>query len=505
MQANYIPDSSTLTLEIAHVLFMDVVAYSQLTMEEQTRIIQLLQRIVRNTAAFDNAQKHRRLLRLPTGDGMALVFFGDAAAPVRCAMQISQALREQTDLKLRMGINTGQVQRVADINAARDVAGGGINVAQRVMDCGDAGHILVSKTAADVLDQAGKWKPALHDLGEAEVKHGVCVHLYNLYTEEAGNPELPQKLRTARTAAATILSRSKRKRLSLEAIGIGVIAAIVAGGFYFRSHHTKPLTEEDTIVLAEFDNKTGDPAFDDALKQALAVQLGQSPFLNILSDQRVSETLRMMGRPANERITADVGGEICQRTGSTAVIGWTITSWGSHYLIDLNAVACSTGDTLAKEQSEAAGKENVLKALSRASSSLRAKLGESLPSVQKFDIPVEATTSSLEALKNYSMGVRKQQEKGDAPSIPFYKRAIELDPNFPMAYDELSVRYYNLGQPSLALKYATKAYQLRDKVTDREKLHISADYFSATGELDKEEQTYELWITSYPRDSIPHG
>ena len=283
-----------------------------------------------------------------------------------------------------------------------------------------------------------------------------------------------------------------------------LIAALVTAGLYYRSHKLKPLSEKDTIVLGDFDNKTGDTVFDDALKQALAVELGQSPFLNVLSDRKVSETLRMMGHPTNERVTGDVGRELCLRTGSKALLGGAISSLGSHYLIDLNAVACGTGDTLAKEQSEASDKENVLKALSRVSSSLRTKLGESLPSVQKFDVPIETTTSSLEALKNYSMGVTIEHEKGEAPSVPFYKRAIELDPNFPMAYAGLAVAYTNLQQPSLALEYATKAYQLRDRVTEREKLNISADYFAATGELDKEAQTYELWKANYPRDSASH-
>jgi len=286
-----------------------------------------------------------------------------------------------------------------------------------------------------------------------------------------------------------------------------VVAALIGGGIYYRSHHTKPLTEKDTVVLADFDNKTGDTVFDDALKQALAVELGQSPFLNVLPDRKVRETLQMMGRPANQRITADVGRELCLRTSSKAVLGGTISGLGSHYLIDLNAVACSTGDTLDKEQSEAASKEDVLKTLSQASSALRTKLGESLPSVQKFNVPVEATTSSLEALKTYSMAVMIGREKGDAPAIPFLKRAVELDPNFPLAYAALSTHYGNLGQPSLALEYATKAYQLRDRVTEREKLRITAVYFGAgaTGELDKWAQTYQLWVANYPRDYLPHG
>jgi Tfp pilus assembly protein PilF len=287
-----------------------------------------------------------------------------------------------------------------------------------------------------------------------------------------------------------------------------LVAALIAGGLYWRSRsatNATPLTEKDTVVLTDFDNKTGDTVFDDALKQALAVELGQSPFLNVLSDRKVGETLRMMGRPANDRVTVDVGRELCMRTGSKALLGGEISSLGSHYLVAVNAVACNSGDTLAKEQVDAASKEDVLKALSRAASSLRVKLGESLPSVQKFDVPIEATTSSLEALKNLSMGVKVAHEKGDAPAIPFLKRAIELDPNFPIAYATLSLSYGNLQQRSLALEYATKAYGLRDRVTEREKLRISSIYFSATGELDKESQTYELWSANYPRDYVPHG
>ena len=310
--------------------------------------------------------------------------------------------------------------------------------------------------------------------------------------------------------AAEVPVAKKRNLWKIVVPSLLVVVAVIAVGLYLRSRSTTPaskaasLTEKDTVVLADFTNTTGDSVFDDALKQALAVELGQSPFLNVLSDRKVSETLRMMGRPANERITMDVGRELCLRTGGKALLGGTISSLGSHYLLDLTAVACSTGDTLAKEQGEATSKEDVLKTLSRTSFSLRTKLGESLPSVQKFDVPVEATTSSLEALKNFSMGVTVGNEKGDAPSIPFYKRAIELDPNFALAYSALSVRYRNLQQPSLALEYATKAYQLRDRVSEREKLRISTTYFGATGETEKEAQNWELWEASYPHDDRPH-
>ncbi len=310
---------------------------------------------------------------------------------------------------------------------------------------------------------------------------------------------------SAKRPALRKMPVAHQRRRVATASAAGLLGAIVASGLYYRAHRRTPLTEKDTIVLADFENKTGDAVFDDALKQALAVDLGQSPFLSVLSDRKVGQTLRLMGRATNERITVDVGRELCLRTGSQAVLRGAISRLGSDYLIDLNAVACSTGDTLAEEQAEATSKENVLTALSQATSRLRNKLGESLPSVQKFDVPVEATTSSLEALKNYSMGITVEREKGEAASIPFFKRAIELDPSFALAYAGLSRRYANLNQPSLALEYASKAYQLRDRVSEREKMRIAVDYFSAMGELDKGAQTYELWIADYPRDPVPHN
>jgi tetratricopeptide (TPR) repeat protein/predicted Ser/Thr protein kinase len=291
--------------------------------------------------------------------------------------------------------------------------------------------------------------------------------------------------------------------------GVGISLAVLlaifaAAALYYHFRQRRVLTEKDTVVLIDVDNKTGDPVFDDTLRQAIAIELAQSPFLNILSEQKAAATLQMMGRTTKERITSSVGREVCLRTGSKALLGGSISTLGSHYLVGLTASACSTGDTLAQEQQEANSKEDVMKALSRASSDLRSKLGESLPSVEKYDVPIEATTSSLEALKNYSIGIKKEDEGGDTASIPFFKRAIELDPNFAMAYASLSANYGNLVEQSLALQYAAKAYELRDRATERERLHIAASYFSATGEMEKEIQIYQIWTASYPRDDIPH-
>jgi len=306
------------------------------------------------------------------------------------------------------------------------------------------------------------------------------------------------------TMAAPEASATRIAKLWRITVPVLLVALLVAGGLYYRSHQSKRLTEKDTVVLADFTNTTGDAVFDDALKQSLAVELGQSPFLNVLSERKVSETLRMMGRPANERVTVDVGRELCLRSGSKAILSGSISSLGGPYVIGLVAVGCTTGEVLDREQVQASSKAEVLRALDQAASALRPKLGESLLSVQKFEVPIEATTTSLEALKNYSMGIKVAREQGDERGIPFFKRALELDPNFPMAYAELSVKYHNLNQPSLALGYATKAYELRDRVTEREKLRISGYYFLATGEIEKEVQIWELWIANYPRDPVPH-
>jgi serine/threonine protein kinase/tetratricopeptide (TPR) repeat protein len=294
-------------------------------------------------------------------------------------------------------------------------------------------------------------------------------------------------------------------------VALVVLVALVAGSLYWHSRSATPatsaapLTEKDTVVLTDFTNSTGDPVFDGTLKQALAVDLEQSPFLNILSDRKVGATLKLMGRPPTEHVTADVAKELCLRTGSKAILTGSVSSLGTQYVIGLEATACSTGDTLAKEQAEAASKEGVLKALGTAATILRARLGESLASVQKFDVPVEATTPSLEALKAYSMGITTGRTKGNAEAIPFMKRAIELDPNFAIAYAGLAVNYSNLGQASLAADYARKAYDLRDRVSERERYRISALYFqNVTSEVEKATEAYELWAKSYPRDSVPH-
>jgi serine/threonine protein kinase/tetratricopeptide (TPR) repeat protein len=295
---------------------------------------------------------------------------------------------------------------------------------------------------------------------------------------------------------------AKRRLWKIVVSSVAVVIVLIAGGLYYRSHRAKPLTDKDTIVFADFDNKTADPVFDDTLKTALNVSLSQSPFLNVLSDNKVAATLKRMTRPPDTKLTPEVAREVCQRAGSKAYIAGSIASLGSQYVLGLKVVNCQSGDVLVQEQATAAGKEKVLDTLGEAASKLRGELGESLATVQKFDVPLaEATTSSLEALQAYSMARTISIEKGDPPAIPFLKRAIELDPTFPLAYASLSEKYGNLGQRSLQLEYATKAYQFRNGVSEREKFLIAVGYFAATGEIEKQAQALELWEANYPRDA----
>jgi len=486
---------------MAYVLFMDIVAYSTLPMDLQQQTLDRLQGVVRGTSAFTRAVTQDRLIRLPTGDGMALVFFAEPEAPIRCAIDVAKALKSHPDIKLRMGIHTGPVYRVADINANLNVSGGGINIAQRVMDCGDAGHILVSGAAAEVLGQVSAWCAMLHDLGIAEVKHGVCVHLFNLYNQEAGNSTQPNKLKTKKPTAQP--EPRKSTKLLYAAI---LLAALAGGGYFWYSRNSRKITDKDTIVLADFANTTGDSVFDETLKQALAVQLEQSPFLKSVSEDRIQQTLRLMDQKPDARLTGKVAYELCQRTQSAALIEGTIASLGNSFVLGLKAVSCRTGESLTQDQARAQSKETVLKSLDSAASDLRAKLGESLSSVAKNNTPIEqATTGSLEALQAYTLGKRTHTEKSDfVGAIPHFQRAIALDSSFAMAYAALGTAYGNLGEKKLCAENSRKAFELRQRVSEHERLYIEAHYYSAViGNLDKARQTYELWAQAYPRDDIP--
>ncbi|MCU1303054.1 MAG: hypothetical protein JWQ87_3338 [Candidatus Sulfotelmatobacter sp.] len=305
---------------------------------------------------------------------------------------------------------------------------------------------------------------------------------------------------------ASAVSAGGAKKLGRIAIPVMIVLIVIlAAGLYFRSRSAKALTQQDTIVLADFTNTTGDTVFDGTLKQALAVDLEQSPFLRVLPGARVRETLGYMGRSPDERLTTDLTRDLCLRTGSKAMLAGSIANLGSQYVITLSAINCQTGDSLAQEQSEASTKEQVLGGLGSAATRLRSKLGESLVSVQKFDTPIEqVTTSSLEALKAFSMGNAEFDQGRERESLPFYKRAVQLDPNFAWVYARMGVVYTNDNELEQAKENTRKAYELRDRVSEREKLYITEHYYeTVTGELDKEIETLELYQRTYPNDSIP--
>ena len=315
-------------------------------------------------------------------------------------------------------------------------------------------------------------------------------------------PSTAKEKAASSTIAPAVSSGFVSKNWKLLLAAGALVVLVIAGFIYWRARSTPRLAAADSIVLADFANTTGDTVFDDALKQALAVQLEQSPFLNILSEQNVSQTLRMMGHQPGDRLTQDVARELCQRTGSKAMIAGSISSLGSQYLVGLNAINCRDGDSLAQEQEQAARKEDVVKALDKASSNLREKLGESLSTIQKYDTPIEeATTPSLEALQAYSLGIKTWATKGESAAIPFFKQAIELDPNFAMAYSRIGTCYNNIGEIGLATQNTTKAYELRDRVSEHEKLYIDSHYYHfALGDLEKAAQVYESWKQTFPRD-----
>ena len=305
----------------------------------------------------------------------------------------------------------------------------------------------------------------------------------------------------------TVTSFRDRKRWTILVALAGVFVAAVIGVAHYRSHRAKPLTDKDTIVLSDFDNKTGEPVFDDALKQGLAIQLEQSPFLSLVSEQRIRQTLQLMGQPPEARVTSEIARELCERAGGAAEVEGSIATLGSQYLLALRAVNCRTGDTVGREQSTSEDKGQVLTALGKVAISLRSKLGESLATVQRYDTPMEqATTRSLDALQAYSLGLKTKNLNGDKAAIPLFEQAIQLDPKFAIAYAALGTSYSNLGESNRAAENLTMAYELRERTTEREKFYIDSVYSDLIlGDLDKARGVYELWAQMYPRDDSAVG
>jgi serine/threonine protein kinase/tetratricopeptide (TPR) repeat protein len=499
------------TLEVAHVLFTDIVGYSRLPLDQQEQQQRILQDSVLGTPEFSRAQASDQLICLPTGDGMALVFFGDAEAPVRCALECSRALRGHPEVQVRMGIHTGPVYRVADINANRNVAGGGINIAQRVMDCGDGGHILASAAVAELLAEVSTWRNILHDLGEAEVKHGARIHLFNLCTEEAGNQTLPEKLHTAQTTAAAARSRIKRKRRSLAivATGIAVVTGFAAWRLWprtvpFTSIAASQITSKgrQPLILAEFTNSTGDPVFDDTLQYIAAAELDRSPAFEVVGDNRGSELLMSMGQPADARLTPDLVQRICAQGKGRLMAEGAINPQGGSYSIELTALDCPSGRILSREQADSRDIDDLLATVSRLAAATRVRLSgaEGNAAVDPAPLP----TSSVQALKAYIVGAHSiHHELLQASTM--LRRATELDPNFVNAWLYLEIADGDLGETQRASEDLKRAFALKDRATGWRLQFIESLYYrEVTGEIYKAIDVLHSWEGLEPNSFPPH-
>jgi class 3 adenylate cyclase/tetratricopeptide (TPR) repeat protein len=431
------------------------------------------------------------------GDAFYLIFENPVDA-IRCAADIQKRLAAEPietprgPLRLRIGIHSGFPEVFEGSYHGTDV-----DTAARVEATASERQILLSSTTYELVRQMTDVK--FHRVGEFALKGVGGMVLWEADWDGKG----------PRATAVPPLAAQQRKKqtwFALGALAVGVVLAATVGYRYSRSLRAAPLTDRDTIVLADFTNTTGDPVFNGTLRQGLSAQLEQSPFLNLLSDRRITQTLILMAQPREARLTRELARGVCVRTGSTATIEGSISTLGSQYVLGLNAINCHSDERLAEEQITANRKEQVLKALGEAATKIRGKLGESLASIEKYDAPPEnVTTPSLEALQAYSLGYQAQNAKNDpVAAIPLFQRAISLDPNFAMAWARLGTNYGNLGEPAQAAENTRKAYELRERVSEREKFYIDSHYEQfVTGDLEAARKAYELWAQTYPRDVIP--
>ncbi len=412
-------------LQIAHVLFVDVVSYSVMPMDKQEQTLRALQEAVRNTDEFVRAHDSDQLISLPTGDGMALVFFNDAEAPAHCAVQLSRALQEQADIKVRMGIHSGPVYRVADINANRNVAGGGINMAQRVMDCGDAGHILVSKSVADVLGQVGLWRNMLHDLGEAEVKHGVMLHIYNLYSDEIGHREAPHKLQTAPKTAMSTTARGRRRML----VAVGVLVAVlaVAAVFWLRRAGRGSAGGTPSIAVLPFvdmSSEKNQEYFSDGLAEELLNDLAKIPGLRV-----AARTSSFQFKGKNEDLRT-----VGEKLNVGAILEGSVRKQGSRVRITAQLIKVGDGfhlwsETYDREMNDIFAVQDEI-ARSVAGSLKVALLGKktAMPSAQG---------TNADAYNAYLQGeyfLKRHGKENLEKSLGYYEQAIKQDPGYAPAW-----------------------------------------------------------------------
>jgi serine/threonine protein kinase/tetratricopeptide (TPR) repeat protein len=489
-------------MEIAHVLFTDIVGYSKLPMDEQQKLLRDLQNMVRGTPQFVRARSQDQLISLPTGDGMALVFFGEPESAARCALELNQELRNHPETKLRMGINSGPVYRVADINANRNVAGGGINIAQRVMDCGDAGHILLSKTIADVLGQLSAWQGKFHDLGEVEVKHGVRVHVFNLVAEEAGNPATPQKVQEQRSRNGKALFLSEKMvfavLLALLATGVGTVvwkySKRSAGGKSFRP----------TVAVLGFKNQMAIPQSDwvsTSLSDMLASELAAGDLLVPTPGESVTRMKTDMALPNEASFAPDT----IKKVGSFLNCDYVVygsfldpgPSNGGTVRLDVRLQNAVTGDLLAAVNES--GTELTLSPLAKkVGAALRAKLNLPGISLEESAALQAGIPSTSEALRFYYDGLGRLRNFDVLGARDSLTKATEADPNFSLAHAYLAEAWAALGYDEKAKQEAKSAFDLSTQLGREDKTVVEARFQETSGDWDKAFELYNSLWNLYP-------
>lgn len=493
------PTSETKSIEIAHVLFMDIVSYSIMPMDEQDRVLHDLQESVRSNREFVAALAEDRLIRLPTGDGMALVFFRDAEAPVRFAVELASSLREHhPTLKLRMGINSGPLYQVADINANRNVAGAGINIAQRVMDCGDAGHILLSKPVADVLAQVTTWQPALHDLGEVQVKHGVRLHVFNLCKDGAGNPQIPKKLRSAKT----------RKRANLAGIAAAVLAVAIASWLFMRFENIGPGKKNSrrSIAVLGFRNGTGGQAVEwmsTGLSEQLTQELEGSEQLRAISGEDVTAAQHDLNLPKGNSLSKTTLAALRGRLDNDLVVMGSYYASDGQIRVDVQLQDTSKGETIAN-LSETGSEGQYLEIVSRLGASLRSHCGvRDLTAAQSSNVRA-ALPSNPEAAQLYAEGLERLREFDTAAAREKFEATVAADPNNALAHSALSSAWAQLGYDSKAAEEAKKAFDLSGSLSREDRLSIEGAYYVADKQWGKAIDSYRNLFDLYP-DNLEYG
>lgn len=492
-------------MEIAHVLFTDIVGYSKLAMDEQQRHLRHLQKLVRSTAEFERAKASNQLITLPSGDGMALVFFGEPEAPARCAMELSKSLRSNLEIKLRMGINSGPVYRVADINANRNVAGGGINIAQRVMDCGDAGHILISKSVADVLGQLSSWRGHLHDLGEVEVKHGVRVHIFNLLTEESGNPATPEKIKTQTGKTQKTITLPKKN--TWIAVAAVLLAAIVGAGLWAWGGRLLGRNAlRPTVAVLGFKNQTGAPETDwvsTSLSDMLAAELAAGDLVVPTAGESVARMKIDLALPNEASYAADTIQKVRRALNCDYVVygGFFDSgkSAGGRVQLNLQMRRAKSGELLAEVSED--GTELALPELAaQVGSRLRAKLG--LPGINPSQSSQlrAAVPSTPEATRLYFDGLGRLRTFDLLGAKESLTKATNADPNFSLAHAYLAEAWSGLGYDDNAKAEAKTAFDLSSHLAREDKTLVEARYREIFSQWDSATDLYRsLWIL-YPEN-----